>query len=209
VPGEIAAQLEAVRAEMRLRPPGLVRHVERVVAEALDLAARWDLDPERVALAGYGHDLFRAVPPAEQLELARRCAVVITPDDERAPVMLHGPIAAAALRRDFAVIDGEVLTAVAAHTAGLAEMPLIAKVILVADKVERRKRARAPQLPDIRRLARRDLDLALLCWADWKWVDERERGWGAYAPHWEARLRWVAEHHAELGLRRRDPSGDD
>lgn len=196
----LRSQVERLQQEMASRPPGLVAHVERVLVEALDLAARWDLDHERVELATWGHDLFRAHSPGEQLHLARECGIVIDPVDEMEPVLLHGPLAAVVLRERFAVDDEEVLAAVRDHTLGAPEMPILAKVILIADKVERRKRARAPVFREIRRLARRDLDTALLCWSDWKWVEERERGWTSHPGHWRARVRWVAEHHAEAGL---------
>ena len=79
-------------------------------------------------------------------------------------------------------------------------MPTLAKIILLADKLESRKRKRDPLLPEIRRLARRDLDLALLCWSDWKWVQERERAWTSSVRHWNARAEWVAAHHVEAAL---------
>ena len=82
---------------------------------------------------------------------------------------------------------------------------MIAKVILLADKFEKRKRDRTPVMKAIRRLAWRDLDTALLCWADWKWVQERENGWQSHPAGWAARLHWVAEHHAEMGLPAREP----
>jgi predicted HD superfamily hydrolase involved in NAD metabolism len=201
----LAAQVAAVREEMARRPLGLQQHVERVLAEALDLAGRYDADPARVELAVRGHDLFRAHTPAEQLRLAREYGLPITPHDETAPVMLHGPLAAAALAGQFGVADEEVLAAVREHTSGAPEMNLLARIILVADKVEARKRRRTPVMAEIRRLARRDLDTALLCWADWKWVDEREHGWATYPAHWQARIRWVAEHHADIGLPGRVP----
>jgi predicted HD superfamily hydrolase involved in NAD metabolism len=196
----IADQIRAIREEMESRPEGLRAHVERVVAEALDLAGRWDADPGRVELAARGHDLFRAHAPGDLLQLAAGAGVAITADDEAAPIMLHGPLAAAVMASRFGVDDVEVLAAVRDHTAGLGEMPLIAKIILVADKVESRKRRRAPIMAEIRRLARRDLDTALLCWADWKWVEERERGYASYPAHWRARQEWVREHHAEVAL---------
>ncbi len=77
----IAAQIAAVRAELETRPEGLVRHVQRVLVEALDLAARWDLDPARVELATWGHDLFRSFPPAEQLRLAVEAGLPIVEAD--------------------------------------------------------------------------------------------------------------------------------
>lgn len=196
----IGAQIETVRAAYHDRPARLVQHVERVVVEAVDLANRWGADPERATLAAWGHDLFRALPARDQLTLARELGLPLTADDEAQPVLLHGPNAATVLRERFAVDDAEALAAVRDHTLGAPEMPLLAKIILLADKVERRKRGRTPVMREVRRLARNDIDLALLCWADWKWVEERTHGWASHPQHWAARQRWVAEHHLEAGL---------
>lgn len=196
----ISAQIAAVRAELETRPAGLVRHVMRVLDEALDLARLWDVDSQRVELAVWGHDLFRAHAPEDQLRLAREAGLRMEPADEASPVLLHGPLAAHVLRERFHVRDEDALAAVRDHTLGLAEMPILARIILLADKVERRKRDRTPIMREIRRLARRDLDAALLCWADWKWVDERIHGWASHPVHWQARTAWVAEHHRDASM---------
>lgn len=196
----IRSQIERLRAEFQTRPAGLTKHVERVLAEALDLAAAFDADPERIELAAWGHDLFRASKPGELVAMARESGLTIEPADEAEPVLLHGPVAAAVIEARFGVDDREALAAIRDHTLGLAEMPLLAKIILIADKVEPHKRQRAPVMKAIRRLARHDLDLALLCWADWKWVEERTHGWQAHPRHWLARERWVAEHHLDVGM---------
>jgi predicted HD superfamily hydrolase involved in NAD metabolism len=193
----IAHQIETVRAELETRPEGLVEHVNRVLVEAIDLARRWDLDPARVELATWGHDLFRSFPPAEQLRLASECGIPLGELERSDPVLLHGPIAAAVLRERFHVEDEEALAAVQDHTLGAAAMPMIAKVILLADKFESRKRKRTPVMKQVRQLARRNLDLALLCWADWKWVHERTNEWVTHPVSWGARVAWVAEHHAD------------
>jgi predicted HD superfamily hydrolase involved in NAD metabolism len=194
---DIAGQIALVRAELETRPPGLVAHVNRVLVEALDLAARWDLDPARVELATWGHDLFRSYLPVEQLQLAAESGLPVTEADRVDPVLLHGPIAAVVLRDRFGVTDDEALAAVRDHTLGHTAMPIIAKVILLADKVEERKRKRAPVMKLIRQLARRDLDRALLCWSDWKWVEERTHEWITHPTSWDARAAWVSEHHSE------------
>lgn len=204
---DIASQIAAVQAEFKSRPEGLRLHVERVLVEALDLAKRYDVDQERVTLATWGHDLFRSFAPEEQLRLAKETGVQIDDADRAEPVLLHGPIAAVVLRERFGVTDDEALSAVRDHTLGAAEMPMIAKVILLADKFEDRKRKRTPVMRQIRRLAWRDLDLALLCWADWKWVEERSHGWQSHPAHWAARVRWVQEHHLELP-KPREPSDE-
>lgn len=202
---DIRAQIGALQQAFEERPEGLLRHVQRVLVEALDLAERYDLDPERVELAVWGHDLFRSFPPADQLRLALECGLPLTAADRADPVLLHGPIAAVTLRERFGVTDDEAIAAVRDHTLGAADMPTIAKVILLADKFEKRKRDRTPVMKAIRRLAWRDLDTALLCWADWKWVQERENGWQSHPSGWAARLHWVREHHAEIGLPAREP----
>lgn len=196
-------QIAAVRGELETRPEGLIKHVQRVLEEALDLARHWDIDPERTELAVWGHDLFRSHTPPELLRLAREAGIPVTAEDEAAPVMLHGPLGAVLMRDRFHIDDDEVLSAVRDHTAAIPEMSMLAKVVLLADKFERRKRKRTPVMEPIRRVARRDLDLALLCWADWKWVEERTRGYESYPAHWDAREAWVHAHHAEIALPQR------
>ena len=195
----IADQILAVRRELESRPAGLVRHIERVVAEATTLAAYWGADPERCALAAWGHDLFRALPPTEQLAMAAHVGLVIAEADRAAPVVLHGPTAAAVLRERFAIHDEEVLAAVRDHTLGGTQMPMIAKIILLADKFEPSKRSKRPVMREIRLLARRDIDLALLCWSDWSLLDHAEHGWMTHPRHWAARREWRSEHINEAG----------
>ena len=203
--GAITDQLAVIRDELASRPARLIRHVERVVVEATSLARLYDVDPERVALAAWGHDLFRAAGPQELLLMAREAGLVISAADLAEPVLLHGPIAAATLQSRFAVTDAEVLAAVRDHTLGSPAMPLIARILLLADKFEPRKRKRTPVMREIRRLARRDLDAALLCWADWKWIEERDHGWQSHPAHWVSRQEWVREHHAHVLLPQRIP----
>jgi predicted HD superfamily hydrolase involved in NAD metabolism len=193
VPASIADQIVLVRKELESRPPGLVRHIERVVAEAASLATYWSADPERCALAAWGHDLFRALSADEQLRMAAEVGLDINDADRAAPVVLHGPTAAVVLRERLAIRDEEVLSAVRDHTLGRAEMPMIAKIILLADKFEPNKRSKRPVMKEIRRLARRDIDLALMCWSDWNWVDQAEHGWGTHPQHWLAREHWLKE----------------
>lgn len=202
---ELRQQLERVREEMAARPAGLVRHVERVAAEATRLARAWDVDPLRAELAAWGHDLFRSFAPDEQLRMAEELGVSVSEDDRASPIVLHGPIAACVLRERYGVSDEDVLQAVAAHTLGLERMSILAKIILIADKVEEVKRRRDWPMRLIREAALRDLDLALLCWADWKWVEERRHGWRSHAQHWRARREWVAEHHLDRPQPPREP----
>lgn len=199
----ITNQIAAVREELLQRPDGLVRHVERVLDEAIPLAVLWGADKERVELSVWGHDLFRSKSPAEQLRLAKEVGVEIDVDAKAYPILLHGPIAAAVLREQFHITDEEALMAVRDHTSGLDQMSLLAKILLIADKIEKRKRRGVPELADIRQLAHRDLDTAILCWSDWRWTTEARERYPTQASHWRARQHWVEEHHAEIGMPQR------
>jgi predicted HD superfamily hydrolase involved in NAD metabolism len=200
VTDDIARQTAALKEEMLSRPVGLQKHVRRVVKEAVSLAGFWDVDPERVELACWAHDLFRHLSPEDQVRQARDVGIEPTIADLASPIVLHGPSAACVARDRFGVRDDDVLEAIASHTLGIPHMTLIAKVLLLADKFEPRKRKRRPALKDIRRLARRDLDLALLCWADWSWVEARAHNWETHPGHWFAREQWVQAHHYELAM---------
>ncbi len=193
----IANQIAAVRAEMSERPPGLVRHTKRVLSESLDLAERWDVDPERVELATWGHDLFRSAKPMELLALAWEKKVPVSQEEEDNPMLLHGPVAACVLADRFEVSDEDVLGAIRDHTLGAPEMSLIAKIVLLADKFEANKRERRPIMKRIRVAARSDLDLALMSWADWRWVENRTRDIASPPQYWKARSTWVPLHHLE------------
>lgn len=196
---DLSRHLAAIQEEMTSRPKGLQEHTRRVAKEAIALAAFWDVDPARVELASWIHDLFRHLPREEQLRQAREVGIEPTPDDEVDPIVLHGPSAARAARYRFGISDDEVLQAVAAHTLGIPQMPQVAKILLLADKVEPAKRKKRPAMKAIRKLARRDLDLALLCWSDWSWYQARENGWVMHPESWQARDAWVREHHIDRG----------
>ena len=196
----IADQIAVVREELLKRPSGLVRHVRRVLDEAVPLARSWVADEERVELAVWGHDLFRSESPEGQIRLATEVGVEIDADSRDYPILLHGPIAAVVLRERFGITDHEALMAVRDHTSGLAQMSLLAKILLISDKIEKKKRRGVPELADIRRLARRDLDTAILCWADWRWSVEARERYRTQASHWRARRHWVEEHHRDIGM---------
>ena len=164
-------------------------HAEMLVA-ATDLPVNGDLEN------GFSDDPDTV---AETVLMAAEVGLVIAEADRAAPVVLHGPTAAAVLRERFAIHDEEVLTAVRDHTLGNTHMPMIAKIILLADKFEPSKRSKRPVMREIRRLARRDIDMALLCWSDWSLLDHAEHGWMTHPRHWAARREWRSEHINEAG----------
>jgi len=172
------AQVEAVREAVTCLPRGLADHIERVVAEADRLATGFkELDREQVELAAWGHDIARALSPQELLARARRFGLEVSPVEEEAPILLHGPVGAEILRREHGIDDPEVLAAARFHSTGRAGMSLLEKVIFVADKIEPGKVRAKPALARVRELADRDLDAAILEYLEQMLVVSREEGW--------------------------------
>jgi len=137
-------------------PPRLMKHMDRVVEVADELARRWDLD---VALARYmaqAHDVVRHLSDEQWLERAEAYDIPISDIERASPVLLHGPVGAEELRRRYGVTDARVLHAVRWHTPGHPRYTPEAWAMFIADKVEPRKAKRWKALKKVRRIAFED-----------------------------------------------------
>jgi len=158
-------------------PRGLREHVLRVVGEARRLARLHRVDEERAVIAALGHDLLRAIPPAELLRLAESAGQRPSELERQAPVLLHGPLSALLMAERFGVEDRAALDAARYHTTGRAGMSVLERVIFVADKIEPRKVAGWPELAEVRRLADESLERALVRYLDEQARLAQRRGW--------------------------------
>jgi predicted HD superfamily hydrolase involved in NAD metabolism len=170
-------QIETLRAAVARLPRGLAEHIEGVVAEARRLALLHGVDEDRAALAAWGHDIARALSPSELLAEASRLGLAVDPVEEEAPILLHGPVGAAILSRDYAIDDPEVLAVARYHTTARAGMSTLEKLVFVADKIEAGKVQGQPALATVRQLADRDLDAAILEHLNQHLLEAARRGW--------------------------------
>jgi predicted HD superfamily hydrolase involved in NAD metabolism len=179
-------------------PDGLRRHIHRVEDEAVRFASLHDVDEQRARISALGHDLVRHLKGQELLSLAAEYGLAPDEVERASPILVHGPVAAAILRRDYGLDDVEVLAGIDCHTTARAGMSKLEQVLFVADKVEPRKLEREPELGDVKRLARDDLDAAVLRYLDLNLQEAIRRGWQVHHRTLEARN--------ELIARARDPS---
>lgn len=124
---------DAVRARLG---EAAVAHCLRVAATAGELALVYHVDPELSKLAGLLHDWDREQTREALLSAARDAGLMPTPADEAIPYLLHARTAAIALKRAMPELPAEVLTAVARHTLGAADMSDLDMVIYLADMME-------------------------------------------------------------------------
>ena len=115
--------------------PDTLAHVTRVAAEALDLAARFGADRDAANLAALGHDLAAVVPAAEMIAVAEGMGLPMGGADRAIPLLLHGPIAAAALAEKLGVRNEDLLNAVRYHSTLRAGASDLEEIVFLADKI--------------------------------------------------------------------------
>ena len=117
--------------------PSRYLHSISVAKTAKKLARAYGYDAQVARMAGLLHDWDKALLPDE---LQQRVADFNLNIDEAVvrdmPWVLHGPTAAAALRRDFPSFGEEVFQAIDRHTVGAANMAPLDMIVYVADKIE-------------------------------------------------------------------------
>lgn len=155
-----AYDLTIVRTKLQYLPSGLLSHCERVRDVSLSLARRWGASLEKAEFAALTHDLARAMSWEKLVEMARSYDLVRDEVDLRFPLLLHGPVSAEILRREWGVRDFEILEAIACHTSGRVEMTTLDKILLIADKIEPGKTYTS--LTKVKELVNVDLDRATL-----------------------------------------------
>lgn len=142
-------------------------------------------------MAAWAHDVARAMSEDELLRRAGLYGIAILPEERSAPILLHGPVGAAMLRRDLGWDDEELLEAVRYHTTGRAAMTDLQLTVLLADKVEPAK-VHDEQMRRVRGLAGESLPAAARLFYRW-YLANNERLGRADHPRAVEAAQWLAE----------------
>ena len=153
---------ELIAARVASLPEGLRQHIYRVQQIATELAVQHSLDEEKVSLGALAHDVARAMKPDQLLHTARTLGVNVHAVEEQVPVLLHGPVAAELLWREDGVQDQDIYDAVYWHSIARKGLGPTAKVVYLADKLDPQKASRYPFMAELRNLAMKSLDGAML-----------------------------------------------
>ena len=135
-------------------------HTLGVVETAIELAKQYHVDEKKAEIAALLHDCAKGLGGQEQLQLCKKHGLTITEAEERNPFLLHAKLGAYLAKADYGIDDEEILDAIRWHTTGRPEMTQLDKIIYIADYIEP-NRNQAPNLDEIRRLARVNLDECL------------------------------------------------
>ncbi len=151
-----------IQEKIKQLPDGLQSHLTRVSLIAYDLSRKHQVDTEKAQFAAICHDLARHLEPKMLLKEAGRLSISIGDIERKAPILLHGPIAATWLSHEMGIQDKEILQAVYSHSTGCKNMTKLSKIVFIADKVDEMKLVGKPHLVKIRELAYKNLDKAML-----------------------------------------------
>ena len=120
----------------RLKPKRF-EHARGVSKTAASLAETYGVDVRKARLAGLLHDWDKALLPAQSQQRISDFDLKVSPEVINGmPWVLHGPTAAAVLRRDFPCFGEEVFQAIERHTVGAPDMAPLDMIVFVADKIE-------------------------------------------------------------------------
>lgn len=136
-------------------------HTMGVTFTATSLAMRYGADAKKAELAGLLHDCAKYIPVEEMERICEEGGLEISSFERGNSALLHSKAGSVLARTKYGVTDKEILDAIRFHTTGRPGMTLLDKIVFVADYLEP-GREEAPDLPEVRPLAFRDLDQALL-----------------------------------------------
>jgi predicted HD superfamily hydrolase involved in NAD metabolism len=147
---------------------GVADHVERVAAQARQIAAWAGADREAAVTAAWLHDISLVLPATEMLSAAESAGVDLLPEERQAPGLLHAKLSTIFAEQYFAVTDPQVLAAMACHSTLKAGASLLDRVVFAADKLSWDPE-HAPYRHHMATALDESLDRAVWCFLDWGW----------------------------------------
>ena len=158
-PGKLPS---SIQNELIKLPEGLLSHIERSRLVGKQIGTIHGIDLYSVDLAIATHDLAKNLTGAELMVECKKMCVDIEDEYLLLPQLLHGPVAASWLKNKFNIVDEFVIEAVRYHTTGYPDMNPVAKVVFLADKLDKEKIKRNPELEKVLSISESDLDVAVL-----------------------------------------------
>ena len=136
-------------------------HTIGVAYTAASLAMRYKYDINKALIAGLLHDNAKCIPYEKKLQMCDKYNIHLSDVERENPALLHAKLGAFMAMHKYKINDKEIISAILYHTTGRPDMLLLEKIIYVADYIEP-MRYKARRLDEIRELAFKDIDAALL-----------------------------------------------
>lgn len=136
------------------------KHTLGVVKAAEELSKKYGCDENKAKLGALLHDVAKNMCDKEIIEILKKENYKLDFLIKNNPQIIHGFCSAYIAKHVMNVTDEEVLQAIIYHTTGKEDMTILEKVIYLADFIEENRVY--PGVEELRKLAKEDLDKALL-----------------------------------------------
>lgn len=157
-----AADIKKIRKKMeRILDSKRFEHTLGVSYTAANLAMCYQVDINKAQTAGLLHDCAKCIDNDKKISICEKHNIQINEIERQNPFLLHAKVGSYIAMNKFNIHDQDVINAILNHTTGRPDMSPLEKIIYVADYIEP-CRKQAPNLTEVRQLAFRNLDLALL-----------------------------------------------
>ncbi|MCY1621724.1 bis(5'-nucleosyl)-tetraphosphatase (symmetrical) YqeK [Staphylococcus pettenkoferi] len=141
---------EAIELIKEKLPDKRYQHSLRVADTAVKLARIYEGDVDKAEMAGILHDYCKYDDLGYMYQIVRQHDLdpnLLSFGGE----ILHGPVCAALMKSEYDITDDEILTAIAYHTTGRAQMTKTEKIVFIADYIEPERQI--PGVEEIRDMA--------------------------------------------------------
>lgn len=142
-------------------------HTVGVAYTAMSMAMEYNPQPDnnefmiKAEIAGLLHDCAKCMDNDKKIRICNKNQISYSKIEAENPYLLHGKVGAYIARKEFDILDEDILNAITWHTTGRPDMSLLEKIIFVADYIEPSRRP-IPELNLIRQLAFTDIDQAVI-----------------------------------------------
>lgn len=142
-------------------------HTVGVTYTAMSMAMKYNPQPDnnefmiKAEIAGLLHDCAKCMDNDKKIRICNKNQISYSKIEAENPYLLHGKVGAYIARKEFDILDEDILDAITWHTTGRPDMSLLEKIIFVADYIEPSRRP-IPELNLIRQLAFTDIDQAVI-----------------------------------------------
>ena len=154
-------EIESIQEKLQEKlSPKLFRHIVGVRYTAEALAMCHGVSMEQAGTAGVLHDCAKYMTGEKMAKKCQKYQMVISPSEEKNPMLLHAKLGAYLAEHKYGVTDPEVLSAIRWHTTGKEDMTVLEQIVFLADYMEPHRKM-IPGLDQVRRMAFQDLEEAV------------------------------------------------
>ena len=136
-------------------------HSIGVMEMAGELAKIYGVDIETAKIAGLLHDNAKEIPDDGMLKYVEKNKIEINEFEKNNIKILHGKIGSDIAKKKYGISE-QIQKAIEYHTTTNPNMDTLAKIVYVSDKVELTRKSEKYDIESERKLAKIDLDKALL-----------------------------------------------